>query len=215
MLSEGLAAELDVDSRSVGHPACRELVGDSDRIAARQERRRRPRVRLTVRQILRARGPRRVLAEPAPGCRPRDLRPAPTDADAARTARSRERHSGWPARCSSSRAPAPPVCAASKTSGLRVRTLEPLGAIALDSRSTMLGEAAAAAAMRAADALRFNVIPALTYLANAIRVGDRNIPYSAVTAIDLSALGWLPQSSVRLSRTKPASRTNLIPDRSS
>src|SRR5688572_1447583 len=36
--------------------------------------------------------------------------------------------------------------------GLRVRTLEPLGAIAVDSRSTMLGEAAASAAMRAADA---------------------------------------------------------------
>jgi putative ABC transport system permease protein len=75
--------------------------------------------------------------------------------------------------------------------GLRIRALEALGVIAVDSRSTMLSDAIATAAIRVAERSRMVVIPALTYLANAMRVRDREIPYSTVTAIDLSALGWV------------------------
>jgi putative ABC transport system permease protein len=75
--------------------------------------------------------------------------------------------------------------------GLRVRALDALGVIAVDSRSTMLSDATAAAAIRVAERSRMVVIPTLTYLANAIHAGDREIPYSTVTAIDLPALGWV------------------------
>ena len=74
--------------------------------------------------------------------------------------------------------------------GLRVRSLDEFGAIAVESRSTILSEAMAAAATRAAERSTLNVIPTLTYLANSIRAGDREVPYSTVTAIDLVALGW-------------------------
>src|SRR5439155_227208 len=47
-------------------------------------------------------------------------------------------------------------------------------------RAKVADEAAAAAGMRAQ--------PVLTYLANAIRRGDRQVPYSLVAAIDLNAL---------------------------
>ncbi len=74
--------------------------------------------------------------------------------------------------------------------GLRVRALEDLGSIALDSRSTMLNEAVATAAMRAGERAKLVVVPTLTYLANSIRLGDREIPYSTMTAIDTRAMGW-------------------------
>ena len=75
--------------------------------------------------------------------------------------------------------------------GLRVRVLEALGVIAVESRSTILSETAAAAAIRIAERAGLHVIPTLTYLANSIRAGDRAIPYSTITAIDLAALGWV------------------------
>jgi ABC-type lipoprotein release transport system permease subunit len=81
--------------------------------------------------------------------------------------------------------------------GVRVRVLDALGAIAVESRSTILNEASAAAAIKAADRSGLNVIPTLTYLANSIRAGDRAIPYSTITAIDLSALGWVAQNAER------------------
>ena len=74
-----------------------------------------------------------------------------------------------------------------------MRTLDALGVVAVDSRSTILSEASAAAAIRAAERSNLGVIPALTYLANSIRAGDRVIPYSTITAIDLTALGWAGQ----------------------
>ena len=74
--------------------------------------------------------------------------------------------------------------------GLRVRSLEALGAIALDSRSAILSEAVATAATRAGERAKLVIVPTLTYLANSIRSGDREIPYSTVTAIDTRAMGW-------------------------
>jgi putative ABC transport system permease protein len=75
--------------------------------------------------------------------------------------------------------------------GLRVRSLDALGVIAVESRSTILSDASASAAIRVAERSGLNVIPTLTHLANSIRAGDRAIPYATMTAIDLAALGWV------------------------
>jgi putative ABC transport system permease protein len=75
--------------------------------------------------------------------------------------------------------------------GLRVRALDAYGVIAVESRSTILSDTFAAAAVEAAERSKLNAIPTLTYLANSIRTGDRDIPYSTITAIDLAALGWV------------------------
>ncbi len=73
--------------------------------------------------------------------------------------------------------------------GLRLRTLEKPGCLSLESVSALIGDAVAAAAFSAARSLGVRAQPVLTYLANAIRVGKREIPYSVVTALDS---GWLP-----------------------
>jgi putative ABC transport system permease protein len=75
--------------------------------------------------------------------------------------------------------------------GLRVRNLDDLGVIAVESRSTILSDAVAAAAIRAAERSKLHAIPTLTHLANSIRIRDRSVPYSTITAIDLAALGWV------------------------
>ena len=81
------------------------------------------------------------------------------------------------------------VAAVLEDLGLRLRALEELQAIAVESRTTILSEALAAASIGTADRLGMVAIPTLTYLANTIRSGDREIPYSTVTALDLSVLG--------------------------
>ncbi|HET9468198.1 MAG TPA: FtsX-like permease family protein, partial [Vicinamibacterales bacterium] len=76
--------------------------------------------------------------------------------------------------------------------GLRVRALDAQGVIAVESHSTILSDASARAAMDAAEQTGLHVVPTLTYLANSIRVGERAIPYSTITAIDLASVGWVP-----------------------
>ena len=50
------------------------------------------------------------------------------------------------------------------------------GTIAVESRSTILSEPCAAAAIQAAEGSKLRAIPTLTYLANSIRIGDRAVP---------------------------------------
>jgi putative ABC transport system permease protein len=81
----------------------------------------------------------------------------------------------------------------------RAVTLEDLGAtasitgdppsIVVESRTGVLGDALESAAMDAGSAVGLRSIPVYTYLANTIRNGDRQIPYSLVTATDLDAAG--------------------------
>jgi hypothetical protein len=73
--------------------------------------------------------------------------------------------------------------------GLRLRALDERRAILLESRSTILSDAFANAALTAADRIGLTAIPTLTYLANTISAGDRHIPYSVITATDLAAFG--------------------------
>ena len=81
----------------------------------------------------------------------------------------------------------------------RVVTLEDLGAsvvvsgeppaLAVESHTGILGEPLESAAMKAGSALGLHPTPVFTYLANAIRNRDRQVPYSLVTATDLTSVG--------------------------
>jgi putative ABC transport system permease protein len=72
--------------------------------------------------------------------------------------------------------------------GLTLRTLDAPHAIALESDSGLLDFARASAANAAANVVQLPATPVLTYLANTLRSGDREVPYSLVTAIDLSKI---------------------------
>lgn len=74
--------------------------------------------------------------------------------------------------------------------GLRVRWLDSSDTLAVESVAGLLADdVVTAARVAATDAqLVEPALPILTYLANAIRFGDRQTPYSLVTALDLSAL---------------------------
>lgn len=66
--------------------------------------------------------------------------------------------------------------------GLTLRADGALGYIALESRRLVIEPSVKAAALAAADALSLRAQPVMTYLANAIRIGERSVPYSVVAA---------------------------------
>ncbi len=66
--------------------------------------------------------------------------------------------------------------------GIRVRMLESPGCWSVESDSGMIGDQLAAVAESVAASRGARVEPVLSYLANSIRLGDRRIPYSLVTA---------------------------------
>jgi ABC-type lipoprotein release transport system permease subunit len=68
--------------------------------------------------------------------------------------------------------------------GLRTRTLEKPGCLSLESDSALIGDGVAEAALSAARSLGLRAEPVLTYLANGIRIRERDVPYSIVTALD-------------------------------
>ena len=73
--------------------------------------------------------------------------------------------------------------------GLRLRRLPGQSALALESTSAILDDGVAVAAREAADRTGrgLAVTEAFVYLANAIRVGDRSVPYSLVAGLDDAA----------------------------
>ena len=74
--------------------------------------------------------------------------------------------------------------------GVRVRPVLGGRAVAIESANGIIAEALETAARAALDKLGLQPIPVFTYLANSIRKGDRQIPYSLVTATDL---GQVPE----------------------
>ena len=76
--------------------------------------------------------------------------------------------------------------------GLRVRALPGPAALAVESTAGLLDDDVVAAARAAAAAAGMAGQPVLTYLANAIRRGERSTPWSLVTALDPAALGVAP-----------------------
>jgi ABC-type lipoprotein release transport system permease subunit len=77
--------------------------------------------------------------------------------------------------------------------GLRIRQLPDRGALSVESDAGLLTDTQASAAREATGETSLRARPVLTYLANALRSGDREIPYSLVTALDRESTD-LPQS---------------------
>ena len=77
--------------------------------------------------------------------------------------------------------------------GYSVETLEPTGVLSVGSAAGLLDEAHAKAATSALQGTGMQASALFTYLANSLRVGDREVPYSLVTALDLSAIQQPPQ----------------------
>jgi putative ABC transport system permease protein len=75
--------------------------------------------------------------------------------------------------------------------GLKLRALEEQRTISLESEGAVINDALADAVYRAPSRTRLKITPVLTYLANTIRLGDREIPYSLITAIDRRSIPGL------------------------
>jgi putative ABC transport system permease protein len=83
--------------------------------------------------------------------------------------------------------------------GLRVRTDQTHGVWILESETGLLPDATAKAVAESTPA--GTGVGALTYLANSIRIADRVIPYSLITAIDLDAYDAVVQPSTAVRRS--------------
>ncbi len=81
--------------------------------------------------------------------------------------------------------------------GLRVRTLADRGAFAVEAAAGLLNDATAATVTATAERQGLRVEPVLTYLANALRVGERLVPYSLVTAFNLDLVSSAPREDAR------------------
>ena len=68
--------------------------------------------------------------------------------------------------------------------GLRLRALDGGAGMSLESESTVLPDSLAATALAAARGLGLRARPVLSYLANSIRGGGREVPYSVVAGLD-------------------------------
>jgi len=71
--------------------------------------------------------------------------------------------------------------------GLELRVLDQQRGIALERDSAIISDALYADTVDAAGKANLGVTPILSYLANAIRIDQREVPYSVVTAIDREA----------------------------
>ena len=72
--------------------------------------------------------------------------------------------------------------------GIKLRVLQARGAILMESEAGLLSDVMAQAGRSTADALGMRVQPILTYLANRLRLGEREVPYSLLTALDLGTI---------------------------
>jgi ABC-type lipoprotein release transport system permease subunit len=72
--------------------------------------------------------------------------------------------------------------------GYSVEPLEPTGVLSVGSAAGLLDDAHAKAATSALEGTGMQASALFTYLANKLSVGDREVPYSLITALDLSAL---------------------------
>jgi putative ABC transport system permease protein len=72
--------------------------------------------------------------------------------------------------------------------GLSLRALVPQQVLSLEGDGGFVSQTRAAAALAAARDLGMTASPVLSYLATSIRSGDRRVPYSLVTALDLGTV---------------------------
>ncbi len=85
---------------------------------------------------------------------------------------------------------------------LSTQPLDEAGAFALSTDRVVLEIPVAETALRAAKKANLDAMPILTYLANTIRAGDREIPYSTVTALELDSAA--PNVALSLADGAPA-----------
>ncbi len=94
--------------------------------------------------------------------------------------------------------------------GLTIKALEPRNTLILGSEAGLIDDRQAAAAEQALES-GMQARPILTYLANTMRVGDREVPYSLVTALDLTTIPVAGSSrtvtTAPMRRAAPAVRT--------
>ncbi|HXS01266.1 MAG TPA: ABC transporter permease, partial [Pyrinomonadaceae bacterium] len=91
--------------------------------------------------------------------------------------------------------------------GLKLRAVNDQ-TISLESDSRIINEHVTAAANEAAKALTLRTVPVLSYLANSISTGERSIPYSLVTALDVETLTHLD----KFETAKPAHPPIILND---
>ena len=72
--------------------------------------------------------------------------------------------------------------------GLKVRRLDSQGALVVEADAGLLDRRRADAVDRAANSAGLRTQPVITYLANTLRAGDRQVPYSLIAAVDLKAI---------------------------
>ena len=92
--------------------------------------------------------------------------------------------------------------------GLRTRAVG--AAVAVESAAGLIDEPRATAIDAAARAAGLEPKPVLTYLANSIRSGDRQVPYSLVAAMDLNSLGAEQAPPLRAELARPPTATPPI-----
>ncbi|MGH9720928.1 MAG: ABC transporter permease, partial [Bryobacteraceae bacterium] len=80
--------------------------------------------------------------------------------------------------------------------GVRIRDLGP--SLSLEAEGALITGGLTQSTVTVAKDLQINAAPVLTYLANTIRAGDREIPYSLVTAIDLPEFQNAPANAILL-----------------
>ena len=81
--------------------------------------------------------------------------------------------------------------------GIKLRVLEEQKCFLLESSSGVIDDTLAERASKVADKLNMRTLPVLTYLANVIRHGQRQIPYSLITATRLREFDDVKHSGTR------------------
>jgi ABC-type lipoprotein release transport system permease subunit len=76
--------------------------------------------------------------------------------------------------------------------GLKIRQLPERQALSLEGNGSLVNDAQASTAAAAAQSAGLSASPILTYLVNEIRSGQRTVPYSLVTAMDLKSVAPPP-----------------------
>jgi hypothetical protein len=81
--------------------------------------------------------------------------------------------------------------------GIKLRALDAVRGISIESESAIITDEMFQSVETAAARSNLTVSPVLSYLANTIRINEREIPYSLVTAVDARSLEALTQLSVK------------------
>ncbi|HEY1403605.1 MAG TPA: ABC transporter permease, partial [Pyrinomonadaceae bacterium] len=90
--------------------------------------------------------------------------------------------------------------------GVKVRPLEAQHSLSIETESAIINDDLRQQASAAASDLKLNAVGIFSYLANSIRSGEKQIPYSLVTAIDPNSFeGGLPQAAQPLESPAPSS----------